>query len=215
MHCDSSTCGFLRQHCNGSDVVDRTSLWQNSPAVRDLSLTNFGLIIAYLLPGFTALWGVSYFSETVRLWIHGSPADSPTVGGFLYVTMASIAAGLTASTIRWAIIDSIHHRTGIHPPQWDFSLLQRNVDAFGVLVEIHYKYYQFYGNMLIALTFTYCARRWSLGFLQAPVNGYDFAFLFLHSIFFLGSRDSLRKYYQRTAHFLETVNGSQKQSKSP
>ena len=34
-----------------------------------LSNQNFGLVIAHLLPGFVALWGVSYFSPTVEGWI--------------------------------------------------------------------------------------------------------------------------------------------------
>ena len=34
-----------------------------------LSNENFGLVIAYILPGFVALWGVSYFSPTVESWI--------------------------------------------------------------------------------------------------------------------------------------------------
>ena len=59
----------------------------------EVSATNFGLLIAYRVPGFTALWGTSYFSETVRHWLSGSGATTPTVGGFMYITLASVAAG--------------------------------------------------------------------------------------------------------------------------
>jgi hypothetical protein len=112
--------------------------------IKESSLESFGLLIAYVLPGVIALLGVSYFSDPVRSWLGSSAADAPTVGGFLYVTLASIAAGLTASTVRWLIVDTLHHWTGIRQPRWDFSRLQANVGAFDVLIEIHYKFYQFY-----------------------------------------------------------------------
>src|SRR3990167_7181320 len=113
---------------------------------------NFGPLIAYLVPGFTALWGASFFSETIREWLAGTTADGPSIGGFLYVTLAALAAGLTVSTIRWAIIDAIHHRTGIPRPTWDFARMQQHFDAYDRLERNHYVYYQAYGNMVIALT---------------------------------------------------------------
>jgi len=51
--------------------------------MREVSTKNFGLLIAFLLPGFTAILATSYFSDTVRSWLGGSHADAPTVGGFL------------------------------------------------------------------------------------------------------------------------------------
>ena len=112
--------------------------------MQDVSTKNFGLLIAYLIPGFATLWGVSYFSPVVRSWLGSTADSSPSVGGFLYVTLASVSAGLTVSTIRWLVIDSIHHHTGIQQPNWDFSRLGQTVAAYDVLKEIHYRYFQFY-----------------------------------------------------------------------
>ena len=123
--------------------------------MKEISTSNFGLVIAYLLPGFVALIGVSFFSETVRIWLTVSPSDAPTVGGFLYVTLASLAAGLTVSTIRCTLIDFIHHRTGISEPNRDFSKLQDKLSAYQYLVETHYYFYNFYGGMVIAVAFTF------------------------------------------------------------
>lgn len=64
-------------------------------ATREISINDFGLLIAYVLPGFAALWGTSYLAPEVRSWFGQAPAEVPTLGGFLYLTVASIAAGLT------------------------------------------------------------------------------------------------------------------------
>ena len=153
--------------------------------------SNFGLLIGFLLPGFTVLWGLSYFSETVNHWLIGS-STTPTVGGFMYVPLASVAAGVTVSTVRWAVIDTIHRWTGLCRPEWDFSRLQNNVAAFNVLNEIHYKYYLFHGNHLVAMVFVYLARRIHLGFFTAPCGWSDVGFLTLSVVLFVGSRDTLR-----------------------
>jgi len=171
--------------------------------VRDLSPLNFGLVVAYLVPGFVVLWGLSYHSETVRSWLAAAPATAPTAGGLLYGTLASIACGMTVSALRWAIIDTIHHHTGIPPPTWDFSRLHDRLAAYQTLVEQHYNYFQFYANTLVALTLTYVARR--LG-TAAPANQWgwgDAAFGVVCVVLFLGSRDALRKYYRRAGELLK------------
>jgi hypothetical protein len=170
----------------------------------EVTQKNFGLLIAYLLPGFVALWGVSFFSSTVKSWLSGTSPNSPTVGGFLYVTLASIGAGLTVSVVRWAVIDTIHHWTGIPDPKWDFSKLQENIAAFDTLVEIHYRYFQFYSNSLVSLLFLYVARRIAAGSSIPAVGLADLDFLLLACIFFAGSRDTLNKYYTRVGKLLGT-----------
>ena len=62
-----------------------------------LSNSNFGPVVAYLVPGATALLGFSPFSETLRSWFAATPDGTPTIGGFLYLTVASLAAGNTAN----------------------------------------------------------------------------------------------------------------------
>ena len=175
--------------------------------MREISVANFGILIAFLLPGFTALWGASYFSETVRVWLGSSQGDAPTIGGFLYVTLAAVGAGMTVSTVRRMIIDTIHALTGLPHPRWDFSRLQEKVDGYDVLVRIHYHFYQFNANMLIAVAFLYVARCVSLGWPSLLDIRADLAFLAVGTIFFIGSRDTLAKYYTRVAKLLGTEGG--------
>lgn len=164
--------------------------------MRDVTNNNFGLLIAYVLPGLTVLWGASHFSPTLRSWLASNPTDSPTVGGFLYVTLGSVAAGMMVSTIRWLLIDGVHHLTGLKEPAWDFSRLGPNVAAFDVLIRIHYQFYQFNANLLVAILFTYVMRKSTLE--TFVVFGWeDVAWLLAAVVLFAGSRDTLRKYHQR------------------
>jgi hypothetical protein len=170
--------------------------------VKESSVTNFGLVIAFLLPGFVALWGIAYVLEPVRMWFGGPVAEAPSVGGFLYVTLASVAAGLTVSTVRWLLVDTIHYWTGVTRPTWDFARLQDNAAAFDVLNESHYRYYQFYANMSVAVSFANFMRHlfgladpWSWTAIDALVAT-------LLVVFFVGSRDTLTKYYRRGSQLL-------------
>ena len=127
----------------------------------------------------------------------------------MYITLASVAAGVTVSTVRWAVIDTIHRWTGLAQPTWDFSRLQDKVTAYNVLNEIHYRYYLFHSNVLVALIFVYLARRIHLGVVAEPFGWFDLGFVLLLTILFVGSRDNLRKYYERVAQLLGTTSSGQ------
>ncbi len=170
--------------------------------MNSLTTQNFGLVIAYLLPGFVALWGVSCVSPTVDAWISASQQNTPTVAGFMYVTLASLAAGVTVSAVRWATIDHLHHATGIMPPVWKFVNLEGKLQGYLTLIENHYRYYQFYSNMFVAVAFSFVARAASAG---AKVSFTPaITFLALELVLFAGSRDTLRKYYSRTQQLLSS-----------
>ena len=169
----------------------------------ELSEKNFGIVIAYVVPGFVALWGISHLSPTVDSWITTSQHGAPTIAGFLYVTLASLTAGLTVSAVRWAIVDSLHHATGVKPPSWDFVNLDDRLQGFLALVENHYRYYQFYANMLVSGAAAYSTQVVLRGnFCQA--NWSTVGFILLGSVFLAGSRDALQKYYSRVERLLGT-----------
>ena len=171
--------------------------------MRDLSPFNFGLIVAYLVPGFVILWGLSFHSVTLAGWLAAPPQSAPAIGDLFYATLASVGFGMIANVFRWAIIDTIHHHTGVRLPRWDFSLLdQERLGGYELLVELHYRYYQFFANMLIALVFTYVAYRSTPSGAAAHVGMTDVGFVVVCVVLFLGSRDALKKYYQRAGELL-------------
>lgn len=167
------------------------------------SLIDFGLVIAYVLPGALVLWGVGQLSPTVQMWVSAASADSTSVGGFFCVVLAALGAGLVASTLRWLTIDTLHHLTGLCPPTWDFAQLANRTEAFKLLIEIHYKYYQFYGNSLIAFVFTYAVWRGKTLQRASACWWMDVIALLLTMLFFAGSRDTLRRYYDRGEALLQ------------
>ncbi len=184
-----------------ADVARRNAMCIHWLTLNVLTDSSFGLTIAYLLPGFTSLWGLAALSPTIRTWLGTPSAEAPSLGGFLYVTIASLTAGLILSTLRWLVLDWIHNSTGLKTPKRDFSRLQEQGSAFSILVSDLYRYYQFYGNMMFAVAFTYGV--WRL-YGQPPFGSLwtDVLAVLLELLLLAGSRDTLRNYYERSRQVL-------------
>jgi hypothetical protein len=117
------------------------------------------------------------------------------VTAFLSGTVEAVAVGLTVSAVRWLLIDALHHRTGIRPPAWDFARLEKNVGAFEYLVQVHYRYYKFYANMVVALAWAFVAGGYAQGWR-------GLVYWLLAGLFLVASRDALTKYYERAGQLL-------------
>ena len=174
--------------------------------MRDITNQNFGLLIAYVIPGFVALWGVSYLSPVVAAWLQPSPTLPAGIESLFFVSIASVAAGMTVSAFRWAAVDTLHHWTGLSRPEWDDERLQERLQAFDTIVEAHYRYYQCYANTAVALAFSYGAWLASGGPGPGQSVASHAAFIVVELVFLAMSRDTLRKYYARTARLLGILN---------
>ncbi|MAW61973.1 MAG: hypothetical protein CMJ94_14245 [Planctomycetes bacterium] len=161
----------------------------------------FGLLIAYLIPGFAVLWFLQDHSVTVRAWLEQegcSMGAAPAVGGFLYSTIASMGIGVVLSGARWMVVDQLHARTGLARPTWDDSLLERRLEGYVQLVEEHYRYYQAYANGLVAL----CVVLVLIG--PAALSGQGLVVgAGLGVVLFCSSRDALRKCYSRVSQLMQ------------
>lgn len=169
--------------------------------MQSVTNANFGPLVAYLLPGATVLLGLTPFSPLIRSWFAVAPNGTPTIGGFLFLTVASMGVGMTVSAIRWLVIDSLHRFTGLTSPPQDFSRLGPNVEAFGLLIQIHYLHYLWFSNELIALAIAYGCYRVNLG-ATATLSWLDVLFVLLEVVFWAASRDTLTRYHLRSRQLL-------------
>jgi hypothetical protein len=145
------------------------------------------------------LWGVSFSISDVAVWLAKSSAnDAPSVGGFLYATIASLAFGLIISAVRWLFVDTfLSWITTL--PRIDFSKL-KDKDAFAAfqgVVENHYRYYQYYSNTMIAVILAF-ATYLAYG-KEKPSTQLWASVIVLIIVLLMASRDSLKKYHKRAS----------------
>ena len=157
--------------------------------LKDVTIANFGLLIAYVIPGSLLLWGLEPYSISVQSWLAQSATESASVAGFLYVTVASVGLGQIVSTIRWLVVDRALERAGISR-QPRLGQLSHVTGAFDRLVEYYYRYYQGHANSLVAL--------WLAAPLRWSANGFSlggFVILLPVSVLlWLGAADTFNKY---------------------
>ena len=68
---------------------------------------SFGLIIAFLIPGMVGLYAVSIYVPVIREWFGIAVDQSTTIGGFLFVIVASIGMGVFISGMRWFVLEHL------------------------------------------------------------------------------------------------------------
>jgi hypothetical protein len=160
----------------------------------------FGLIIAYVLPGFITLAGLAPIFPVIGKWLWPG-VSSLDLAAPVYAVLAATALGLTLSCFRWLVLDHFHRWTGIEPPTWNDQQLPAVLNGFDYVVQNHFRYYEFTGNTLIALLGTYVLNRLSdslpfLGLLS------DLVVIVIAAVLVAASRDALAKYYHRSSQLL-------------
>ena len=161
----------------------------------------FGLIVAYLLPGFVGLVGLAPLVPLVAQWLQPVHDGVLGFGPTLYTLLAATTISQITNCFRWILLDQVHSWSGLKPRTSDFSKLQNRIDGFDYLVQNHYRYYQFAGNMLLAVIWTYGVNRYLK---TSPFLGLgtDLGVALLVLVLFAASRDALSKYYHRTDSLL-------------
>jgi hypothetical protein len=173
----------------------------------DVSGRWFGLLIAYVLPGLLTLAGLIPYSPLLQSWVNAAGHADTGLAGFLFLVTAATGVGLVLSCVRWSLLDSLHDRLGVRRPPWNDANLTANLAAFDLIVEHHYRYYQFYGSVLLALLPVYTVHRARHEALGLWSDGLVVLLLFA---LFTGSRDTLAKYYERTYELLGPRPGEEK-----
>jgi hypothetical protein len=117
-------------------------------SIRDVTSTTFGLIIAYFLPGITALYGLSFFSARAASWFDRITAGDASGGLILFMIFGAIAIGLQLSAIRSFIFEELLCRDC----RFDAKALSGISDpgrfaASRLLIDEQLRYHQFWGAM--------------------------------------------------------------------
>jgi len=158
---------------------------------------DFGMVIAYLLPGFLAFYGLRYVSPATNQLLSLSLAKDGGIGVEISVVLFALLAGVVVSALRANLLDRIQEWSGVKEPDFDYSkLTDPNVlKSFEATIANTYRFAQFYGNAFVALLFLTAARAWGSGTLVVlnPVFGIIVASLV---VLFVAHRQQLTQAYQ-------------------
>ncbi len=139
----------------------------------DIGSTSFGLFIAFLLPGLTALYSLTFWSARAKRVFETFLTAESNVGLFLLVLCASVAAGLLVTVFRWLLFE-LWLGKNYRLDSSAFSALrdEATLSAFRAAIDEHYRYHQFWGGMTISILLLYAgwltsawaqlSRRWIL-----------------------------------------------------
>lgn len=169
--------------------------------MKDVSSTTFGLIIAFLLPGFAGVFALSFWAPAVAdLFSRFIEAES-NVGRFLLMILCSLVVGLEVSVCRWLIFEQFLCRNY----KRDFSKYRHLGDqskllGFRAAVDETYRYHQFWGGMAIVTPFI------AWGLVQRATEGrclMAFMFLLVEGLNIAGAWSAYQNYIDRTNRILE------------
>ena len=164
---------------------------------------SFGLVVAYLLPGFIVLAGLVPIVPAIGLWLAPNHGDAG-LGPPIYALLSATTIGMILSCFRWIIVDSFLEWTGVPKPVRRFEKLTENLEAHKRLLEVHYQYYQFYANTLVAIVLAYLLNRF-METLPLLGIGTDLGVLILCAGLLAGSRDTLSKYRNKLSRVFGTA----------
>lgn len=163
------------------------------------SSLDFGVVIAFVAPGFVAFQAASYHMPTARAWMAAASEKEQSVGVFLFVLLASLSMGLVVSGVRALAIDNLlrfrHLLRRLVVPELTLDWSKVDDKRLLVLVTIrdaHYRHYQFYSNTLVALLFWAFSR----AFASEPSLPWQHWALITAAVvaLLLSARDSLLRY---------------------
>ena len=133
-------------------LVRSRGCYLEATELKDLTSTSFGYIIAFLLPGLACLYGVGLWYNQVPALLQPASNSESTLGPSLVFLLASTAAGLLVSAVRWLLYEKLLCKSKRFASD-HFKKLQtpEKLSSFKAVVDEHYRYHQFFGGMSIGL----------------------------------------------------------------
>lgn len=181
---------------------------RSDDSVNPFSSINFGLLIAYLLPGLTSLYALTYFSSRIAALFDAVLDKDKNLGASFLILVGSLVVGLIISAFRDLVLDRVHYKTGVKSVAFNYGKFV-DKDKRSVLEDLignKYRFYQFYGNIMVAFLFLLIARL-SQGnirdhLLMSILNALAVIILFL------ASRDALRDMFNTYEGIEAEIDGA-------
>jgi hypothetical protein len=114
---------------------------------------NFGVLIAFILPGSVAVYGLRYVSPRISALWSMLESGQIVIGPLILLAVATLAVGLIVSSLRVVLLEPIMYRTGVQREKVNYKKLADHREFFDEMIENVYRYEQFYGNVFLALLF--------------------------------------------------------------
>ena len=116
---------------------------------------NFGLLIAFFLPGSVAVYALTYPISQVAIFFLEMGKGEHLAGVITLLGVMSLVVGLIVDSIREILLDGILYKFFVERNSPDVSKYSDTTkyNVFSGVIENYFRYYQFSGNTLIALFF--------------------------------------------------------------
>lgn len=131
---------------------------------QDKLTQGFGIIIAYICPGFLTLVGLQERFPSVKAWLGTAAAANAQAGSFLFAVMIALATSMLLWSLGSFLIEDLLAGwfKWIKLPEQTVSLEEIRKQpgaeaAYRDLRDQHYRYYQFHASMVVSLPIIYWA----------------------------------------------------------
>jgi hypothetical protein len=175
--------------------------------LKDVTSTSFGLLIAFMLPGLTVLFGFAMWSDAGQKLLGTFETAPSSVGLFFLVALAALAIGLLLTPLRALVFEELLARwLPKRLTTWRGLVNEQRLTAFRAATDEFYRYHQFWGSSVFSLPFAvsgYCWRHWDMPFWRVVFSVVAGAVAELTCAW--AAYQSLKRYRETRNHILETT----------
>jgi hypothetical protein len=172
---------------------------QEPIAVKELSSTSFGYVIAFLLPGLLGLYALGLWFPDVQELLKPATSKDATIGPSFILLLCALTVGLLVGAARFYVFQRWICRKHQLQAEVFHNLTGEKLTAFKSAVDEHYRYHQFYGGCSIAVVFLFPRWLWMNWSSFTTCNRAVLVGIFLAFEAFLvvTARDSFTQYTER------------------
>lgn len=155
---------------------------------------NFGQFIAYLIPGYLAIYPLAEVVPPLASLL--GEKGVPQAEAIIPLLVLGVGIGIIINAFSWALLRPLFALSGVRrPEELTYTKLRKDdIEVYNTIIEANFRYHQFYSNMVIAVLLH--GPSWFV----LPVKDNllrDTAFVLVVGVLFFAARDSLSRAYIR------------------